>query len=88
MRKAAVTALIAQGFEITRSDPLYIEGLRPRKIGMFVGSGSETAGVWLDSISEGKTSVRVDTAKSTVGYLGQKDWSSEILSDIRRDLPA
>lgn len=81
-------ALTAQGFEITRNEPLYVECFRPRKVGMFVGSGGETAGVWPNSVSAEQTSVRVDTAKSTVGYLGQKDWTQEILSDIRRELRA
>jgi hypothetical protein len=55
---------------------------------MFVGSGGETAGIWLHSVSEGQTSVRVGTAKSTVGYLGQKDWTQEILSGISEELRA
>lgn len=85
---AAVHALTARGFEITRNEPLYIEGFRSRKIGLFVGSGGETVGVWLMGESAQRTGVRIDTAKSMVGYVGQKDWTEAILSDMRHELGA
>ncbi len=43
-------------------------------------------GVWLDSLSEEKTAVRVDTAKSFVGFVGQEDWDEEIIGEMRISL--
>ena len=86
VQAAAVAALTETGFEISTSEALYVEGHRPNKFGLFVGSGGETAGVWLQTLSPGQTGVRVDTSKSLFGYAGQKDWSEEILVRMREDL--
>ena len=42
VQKAAVDALVVTGFDVKKSEPLYVEGVRPRKVGFFVGSGGET----------------------------------------------
>jgi hypothetical protein len=83
-QRAARDALTVLGFEIKKAEPLYVEGYRPRKIGMFVGSGGETAGVWLEPMGPDQTRVLVDTAKSLVGIAGQKDWDDEILAEMRK----
>ena len=46
VQKAAVDALAVTGFDIKKREPTYVEGSRPRKVGLFVGSGGETVGVW------------------------------------------
>jgi hypothetical protein len=86
LKEAAVDALRVYGFKIQKEEPSYIEGIRPQKWGFFVGSGGETAGVWLEALEQQKTRVYVDTAKSAAGILGQKNWSSEIMQEIRRNL--
>jgi len=86
VQKAAVDALVVTGFDVKKSEPLYIEGFRPRKFGAMVGSGGETVGVWLESLDSSKTRVRVDTAKSFVGIVGQKNWDAEILAEMEKTL--
>lgn len=84
VHQAAVDALVVTGFDIEKQEPKYIEGFRPRKIGLIVGSGGETVGVWLDELEPNKTRISVDTAKSTLGILGQKNWDTEIMNEITK----
>ncbi|SEN68869.1 hypothetical protein SAMN05216404_10699 [Nitrosospira multiformis] len=86
VQKAAVDALVVTGFDVTKQEPAYVEGFRPRKVGFFVGSGGETAGVWLTEQGQDKTKVKVDTARSLVGIVGQKNWDTEILNEMRKSL--
>lgn len=86
VQKAAVDALVVTGFDITKQEPTYVEGFRPRKVGLFVGSGGETVGVWLTAQGPTKTEVKVDTAKSLVGIAGQKSWDTEILSEMTKSV--
>ncbi len=86
VQKAAIDALIVTGFDINKQEPTYIEGSRPRKLGLVVGSGGETVGVWLTARGSNKTNVKVDTAKSLVGIVGQKKWDAEILSEMSKSL--
>jgi hypothetical protein len=86
VQKAAVDAIVVMGFDVKKSNPLYVEGFRPRKIGMLVGSGGETVGIWLESLESAKTIVRVCTAKSLVGVVGQKNWDAEILAEMEKNL--
>jgi hypothetical protein len=86
VQKASVSALSETGFDVTKQEPAYVEGFRPRKVGLAVGSGGETAGIWLTSQGEDKTEVKVDTAKSLVGIAGQQSWNDEIISAIRKAL--
>jgi len=86
VQKAAVDALVVTGFNVTKQEPTYVEGFRPRKVGFFVGSGGETVGIWLASQGPNKTEVRVDTAKSFVGIVGQKNWDAEILNEMTKSL--
>ncbi|WP_426271781.1 hypothetical protein ACN9MB_10600 [Dyella kyungheensis] len=82
VQKAAVDALVANGFVVSKSTADYIEGARPHKVGLVVGSGGESAGVWLSSIGGAKTSVKVSTAKSFAGMAGQKNWDKEIIAEM------
>ncbi len=86
VRKAAVNALVVTGFDIEKNEPLYVEGFKPRKIGLIVGSGGETVGIWLESLDPGQTRVRINTAKSSFGILGQKSWNAEVLAAMEREL--
>src|SRR5262245_50935206 len=86
VKKAAVVGLVTTGFEITKEDAGYVEGFRPRKMGMFVGSGGETAGVWIVPVDSTTSRVHVDTARSFLGVAGQKNWDSEILVELTKVL--
>ena len=86
VQKAAVDALVVMGFDVKKSDPLYVEGVRPRKVGLLVGSGGETVGIWLEPLEASKTRVRVSTAKSLVGVVGQKNWDAEIRAEMEKSL--
>jgi hypothetical protein len=85
-KRAAVDALVVLGFDVQKQEAAYVEGFRPRKIGLFVGSGGETVGVWLEPVTPERTRVRVDTAKSFAGYVGQKKWDSEVLAEMEKTL--
>ncbi len=86
VQKAAVLALVEDGFNIAKQEPTYVQGKRPHEVGFFVGSGGETVGVWLTARGANTTEVRIDTAKSFAGHLGQKDWDSNILTKMRQTL--
>jgi type IV pilus biogenesis protein CpaD/CtpE len=86
VQKAAVDALVGTGFNVAKQEPTYVEGFRPRKVGLFVGSGGETVGIRLASQGPNKTEVRVDTVKSFVGIVGQKNWDAEILNEMTKSL--
>ena len=86
VHKAAVNALVVTGFDVEKDAPLYVQGFKPRKIGLVVGSGGETVGIWLESLDPARTRVRINTAKSSFGILGQKTWNAEILAEMEREL--
>jgi len=85
-RQGALDALVVLGFDVKKQDPAYVEGFRPRKIGLLVGSGGETVGVWLEPVGDQQTRVRVDTAKSLAGIVGQKKWDAEVLAQMEKTL--
>jgi hypothetical protein len=86
VQKAALDSLIVSGFEIQKTEPLYVEGMRPHRVGLVVGSGGETVGVWLEALSDSRTAVRVDTAKSLLGIAGQRKWNEDILNEMSKTL--
>jgi hypothetical protein len=86
VQKAAVDALVANGFVVNKTEAEYVEGSRPHKMGLMVGSGGESAGVWLSAVGTDKTAVKVDTAKSMVGIVGQKSWNTEILAEMDKSI--
>jgi hypothetical protein len=86
VQKASVDALTATGFEIKKQEPTYVEGTRPRKVGLFVDSGGETVGVWLVAQAPDKTEVKLTTATTLVGAAGQKSWDSEVMAEITKTL--
>jgi len=86
VQKAAVDAIVVNGFDVTKQEPTYVEGYRPRKLGLFIASGGETVGIWLDAQGANRTGVRVDTARSLVGWVGQENWNIEILYEMLKSL--
>ena len=86
VQKAAVDALVELGFDVEKSEPVYVEGFRPRKVGLFVGSGGETVGIWIEPLGPSRTGVRVDTARSFVGIAGQKRWDEDVLDKLEKSL--
>jgi hypothetical protein len=85
-QQAAVNALAVIGCDIKKQEPTYVEGHRPNKIGLVVGSGGETVKVWLDAAAPEKTSVKVQTKKSLVGLAGQKNWDKQVLDEMTKSL--
>jgi len=83
---AAENSLSVSGFKVTKADDTFMEAERPRHMGLFVGSGGEICRVWLNSVSPDETEVKVDSAKTFVGMIGQKEWDSTVLAEILRDL--
>jgi hypothetical protein len=86
VQRAAVDALVELGFDVEKSEQTYVEGFRPRKVGLLVGSGGETVGVWVEPLGPSRTGVRVDTARSFVGIAGQKRWDEEVLDRLEKSL--
>lgn len=84
VQKAAADTLAATGFEIQKQEPGHLEGARPRKAGIFVGSGGEKVGVWLTTLTPDQTEVKVKTNTSFAGRAGQKNWDDEILAEMKR----
>jgi len=86
VQKAAVNALVVNGFDIEKSEALYVQGFKPRKFGAIVGSGGETVGVWLEAVGADRTRVRIDTARSIVGVAGQRKWDADVLAEMQKEL--
>ena len=92
VKKAAVIALVANGFNVTKQDARYIEGTRPRP-GPPVPStprwrewwglaGGETTAIWIEALDDTTSRVHVDTVKTFLGLAGQQNWDSEIIIEI------
>jgi len=86
VQQAAVNALILTGFQLTKKEKNYLQGNRPLKPGLIIGSGGETVGVWLSLVLPDKTQVKIHTTKTFIGYVGQKDWGNEMLYKITKEL--
>jgi hypothetical protein len=86
VQKVAVDSLAVLGFEMSKTEPTYVEGHRPHRMGLFVGSGGETVGVWLEQVGADATRVEVDTARSIVGIVGQKSWDDEVFAEMQKSL--
>jgi len=82
VQKAAANALVVAGFEIKKEEPLYVEGSRPRTLGVLA---AETVRVSLESLDSSRTRVRIETAKPAVGF-GHKDWDAAVLEEMEKAL--
>jgi hypothetical protein len=80
--QSALQALAGVGAVVKQNTPTYVEGRRPNKMGLMVGSGGETIKIWL-SAAGAQTQVKVTTEKSFAGMVGQKSWDSEVLAALR-----
>ena len=85
---AAIAAAKESGFEIENDSATFISGPRPRKIGVFVGSGGETINISLSEIDASSTRVTIWTKRTFVGGAGQKSWNEPILSAMKASLGA
>ncbi len=81
-KASALDALVVNGFEVQKDTETYVQGKRPNKIGLFVGSGGETVGIWLEVMDDNKTRVLIQNKKSLVGYIGQQNWEREIRKEM------
>ena len=86
VHKAAADALAVIGCEIKKDEPTHLEGVRTRKVGVFVGSGGETVVVSIAAQAEGKTNVDIRTKRTFLGGAGQKNWDQPVLDEIRKSL--
>lgn len=82
MHAAALQALAGIGCEIKKDTADAIEGKRPNKIGLAVGSGGEKLYVAVKDLGDGKTELKVTTKKTLVGIVGQKLWNAEVAKQI------
>lgn len=80
---AALEALAEIGCKVKKSSADHIEGKRPNKIGLALGSGGEKLLVWIKPLGEGKTELKVVTKKTLAGIAGQKRWNEEVAGQIR-----
>ena len=85
-QQAAVDALAVVGCDIKKQDTTYVEGHRPHRLGLVVGSGGETVKVWLEALEPQKTSVKVKTEKSLLGIAGQQNWDEQVLWQMTKAL--
>ena len=81
-----MNALVTTGFDVERTEPLYIEGYRPRRWGLVAGSGGETVAIWLEWESPNRTRMSIDTGQTFLGGAGQKNWNYEVFNAIHREL--
>lgn len=85
-QRAAVDALVVIGCDIKKQEPTFVEGHRPLKMGLVVGSGNETVKVSLTEAAPQKTGVNVKTEKAMLGLAGQKDWSQKVIDEMTKSL--
>ena len=86
VQKAAIDALTVVGVELKKQEPLFLEGKRKNKVGLFVGSGGEVLSVALTALDGGKTQAKIRTTKTFVGRAGQKVWDQPIADEMAKAL--
>ena len=82
--QSGLDALAKIGANVKKNEPAYLEGRRPNKIGLVVGSGGETVKIWFTAQGGGKTAVKVKTVKSLVGIAGQRNWDSDVIAAMQQ----
>jgi hypothetical protein len=83
VRPAGVRALTMVGCEMKKQQTYYLEGRRPNKMGLFVGSGGETVRIFLYPQTAEETHVWVDTNLSFVGMAGQQNWDDKVKAELK-----
>jgi hypothetical protein len=86
VQKAAIDALTVVGVELKKQEPLFLEGKRKNKVGLFVGSGGEVLSVALTPVDGSKTQAKIRTTKTFVGRAGQKVWDQPIADEMTKSL--
>ena len=79
---AALQALAGIGCEVKKDTADLIEGKRPNKVGLAVGSGGEKLFVAIKDLGNGQTELKVTTKKTLLGIAGQKRWNDEVAAKI------
>lgn len=81
---ASVSAFENLGLEVfqAREADGYVEGGRTPGF----ARGSETVGVWIESLGPEQTRVSVDTKKALAGRMFAVDWTDQILGEIETEL--
>ena len=79
---AALQALAGIGCEVKKDTADIIEGKRPNKIGLAVGSGGEKLVVTIKDVGNGRTEFKVTTKKTLLGIAGQKRWNDEVAAKV------
>ncbi len=79
---AALEALAGIGCKIKKDKPTQIEGKRPNKVGLAVGSGGEKLFVEIVDLENGSCELTVKTKKTMAGIVGQKLWNEEVAQAI------
>jgi len=85
-QKAAMNALIVNGFEVTLNEPLHLQGFKGRSVGVVFTTGGETVGIWLEPIGATRTKVIVTTRKSLVNKITQRIWNEDLLVAMELEL--
>jgi hypothetical protein len=86
VQRAAVDAVVMNGFDVQKEQPTCVEGHRPHKIGLFLGSGGETVTISLRPHEPSGTDVTVETTMSLLGIVGQRSWSADVFDQMRESL--
>jgi hypothetical protein len=73
--------LTVHGFNIRKQETDYVEGFRPIKLGIILGSGGEGAGIWLESLHQERTRVLVKVKGHSA-----KSWEEKILQEMEKIL--
>jgi predicted metalloprotease with PDZ domain len=84
VQQAANNALAVVGVELKTTEATFLEGVRKRKVGAFVGSGGEVISVTLVDKGGTQTEVTIRTKKTFVGRAGQKVWDQPVLDEINK----
>lgn len=86
VRVAALEAMAKIGCKIKKDSKGYIEGKRPNKVGLAVGSGGEVLKVALAELTDASTEITVTTKKTLMGIVGQRLWSADMMASIEEIL--
>ncbi len=84
VQEAALNALAVIGCKMRKTEATYLEAKRSNKMGLAVGSGGEVIKIWLTAEGPGKTTVKVATVKTMVGYAGQRSWNERVVDEITK----
>ena len=79
---AALRSLTTVGCEIEARQDYHVSGSRPRKFGLFVGSGGEIVDIYMLPEGDKSTDVWVNSDRTFVGMAGQRNWEKPVLTEL------